>query len=270
MQESSIEQSLGRYGRELLADRAPAWEAFAAGELTEAEVVAARSEHESAEEFQENLAMFRPFSEQRREALVAQLLATPASEKHVHAPTLPTAKVIPLWRRPVAWAGVAAAAIAVFMLIQPGVGPTEQPVGDLPAFELEVAGGIAAQRSEGKQTGVGRYAADTEIEVIIRPQVRSKVPLQARLFAFQGPSGQALTTPLEVADSGSVRLKGQVGEVLGLGPGMWRLVFVVGAGDELPSDVSAVAPLQSHAAHPGAAGGEIWVESLQLEITASP
>lgn len=266
MHDPAIEDALASHGRKLLADRAPAWEAFAAGELSEAEVIAARREHESEAELHEHLEMFRPFSADERDNLVAKLLTLPG-EKHVPAPSLPTAKVIPLWRRPMAWASVAAAAAVAFLLVQPIRGPSPQSQGSLPTFELEVNGGLATQRSEGKVTGVPKYAADTEIEVVIRPQVRAKHPLAAKLFAFNGEQGQLLSTPIEVADSGSVRLKGQVGEVLKLAPGTWRLVFVVGATEALPTSPGAVKALESHTLHAGP-GGDFWVESMTLDITS--
>jgi len=273
MHESSIEDTLGHYGRELLAARAPEWEAFSRGELTEDEVVAARREHEPPEQLHESLEMFRPFDEKQREQLVTRLLAHPdvgAPTKHVPTPSLPAATVIPLWRRPSVWATLAAAAVVAFMLIQPGAPPGASPDGDIPTFELEVAAGLASQRSEsGPSDQVHRYSADTEIEVVIRPKVRAAQPLQARLFAFQGGQGQEIATPLEVAASGSVRLKGQVGATLGLGSGSWRLVFVVGDGRDLPTDPALVGALKGHQSHPGQAGGMVWVETLAIEI-ASP
>ncbi|MGB1015674.1 MAG: hypothetical protein ACPG4T_16170 [Nannocystaceae bacterium] len=270
MHESSIEDTLGRYGRELLAARAPEWEAFTRGELTEDEVVAARREHESQEELDEHLEMFRPFDAAQREHLVAQLLAHPdigTPTKHVPTPSLPAATVIPLWRRPSMWATVAAAAVVAFMLIQPGIGPSGAPEADIPTFELEVSAGLASQRSDhGPSDQIPRYSPETEIEVVIRPKVRATQPLQVHLFAFQGEHGQKLATPIEVAASGSVRLKGQVGETLGLEAGSWRLVFVVGDGQDLPSDPADVRALAGHQSHPGQAGGAVWVESLAIEI----
>jgi hypothetical protein len=248
-------RALGRHARDRLAEHPSEWEAVARGERSVEEVAAVRAEAgDSPEAIERAKALFRPFDEAEDEALVAALLgvggregAAPGGEGGAEVIALRgrAAKgVVPeakdgrgaRWL----WGVAAAAAVVAVWLLRPGrPGPDgPEPAGDgglvavapLPAYRLETDGGLNAMRGDtGNAPEVPVYRNDTPFAWTIRPQVAVEGEIEVRVYAQDKGPARLLPADdrLEIDANGAVRLSGRFAS-LGLAPGEWTIVLVVG------------------------------------------
>jgi hypothetical protein len=277
-------RALGGHARERLAARASEWEAVARGERTVEEVAAVRAEAgDSLEEIERAQALFRPLDAAEEEALVAALLAGRGGEaaepgdaagaevialadrkpaQGVTVPARETERGARWW-----WAGIAAAAaVLVVWLLLPDRTERQDPdhgddagliaLAPLPAYRLEIEGGLRPLRGDtGPEPDVPTYRGDSTFAWIMRPQLASEGEVEAWVLA-QGEGGaRSLPTEgrLELDEGGSARLSGKISS-LGLAPGAWTIVFVVGRPSALPREPKDVL---------GRDGGKGWVALRQ-------
>lgn len=143
----------------------------------------------------------------------------------------PRGTVIPIWSRAPVIAGatfaLAAAAAALLWVRRPA---------DLPAFQMTIEGGTADVRSsDADKGGVVRLAADNRVAVTVRPDVAASRQLEARAFVYGSPKAFEWPGALAVSNTGSVRLIGRAGDLLGEAPaGRLQLCVVVGDAEALP------------------------------------
>ena len=171
----------------------------------------------------------------------------------------------PWWWIPGGMLAAAAAAIVAWMVWPPtqelldaagedSGGGQVVAQATLPAYVLETDGGLKVVR--GDDTGVAgdtsndpdagrhRYQQDTRFEWILRPKLETDGEVAVRGFAFAGETlGSGLPLALEqrtqISASGSIRISGTIAD-LGLEPGRYTIVLVVGRPEDLPQQAQEV------------------------------
>lgn len=215
---------LGEAARERDGDDAR-WDAFAEGTL-EGEALEAFLDEERARattpearaQLEARIEATRPLGEElgafveRAEGAIA---AAPAEAPAAPAPTAPA------WRARV-WGGAAtvlAVAAAAFLIVRPAA---------TPSYELEVSGGAMTQR--GAEATTGRFHRDDHLVVVLRPTDRVDGEVRARVLSA---SGDELGVPVQVSETGAVRLDVRVGELV-TQPGPSEIGLEVRIGDGEP------------------------------------
>lgn len=145
--------------------------------------------------------------------------------------------------RPRRWlpAGVAvlAAAAAVLLVLVVPRGPEPFEAG----YEVELGRALEVERDaspEPSADAIPRYRVDRTLELALRPGHRVVESVAVRAFAVRGDA-PAIVLPLEPLDKGGgvLRIQGRP-QAWGLGPGRWRLTFVVGPPEGLPDVLADV------------------------------
>ena len=240
-----------------------AWESVLHGELSADEVAeTCAAAGASVEQIEIARALYAPHTDSEREALLDGVFARAAVSTDAAPPG--SAPVANMGGRSARWmvAGLALAAAAALLLVwwSAAPNPQQQPrVAALPLYQLEVADeGLASKRSESKTRPEHRYHQLTEFDWRLRPRVDVEGDVATKLFAISA-QGQAreIEGLEELAPSGGVRWRGRVSE-LGLGPGDWTMVLVVGRPDELPPDANVAQATQD--------GERVQIERLNLTI----
>jgi hypothetical protein len=228
---------LGEAARERAGDDAR-WDAFAEGAL-EGEALAAFLDEERARattpearaQLEARIEATRPlgeelgaFVERTAGAIAAAPVdapVAPTAPTAPKAPTAPTAPTVRAWR-PRVWAGAAtvlAVAAAAFLFVRPAA---------TPSYELEVSGGAMTQR--GVEATTGRFHRDDHLVVVLRPTDRVDGEVRARVLSA---GGDALGVPVQVSETGAVRLDVRVGELV-TRPGPSEIGIEVRVGDGEP------------------------------------
>lgn len=184
----------------------------------------------------------------------AELTAPPsaAERERLLRAVLPPARAMPARRAPWAWAigslAVAAAAAALLLSQRPP---------QLPDYSVRVASiGYSEVRGEPPPAdGAAKVAVGMAFEVVLQPAAAFTGELAARVVIEVDGRSEALAWAPEVAATGAVRFRGEVGREVRLPLGHARLGFVVGA----PRAVAAWTP--SAAADPARA--VLW---LPIEV----
>ena len=261
MTEDRLTEELARVAREeevkqrrLLDER---WDFLAAGDLSaedRRELEARAGESATGAAAWE---AFRPLGADFRQQLAAKLTAAAGAEEPVAPKTPVKGQVVPFERprrrRWVQWSIPAAAIAASLVLVFRPLG--EMP--PLPSYEIVVGGTVAEQRSVSAPDpeGVQPFAAGNRFELVLTPLTAVEGAVSAKIWRLQAGQLRALSSPPpEVAASGTVRLRGTVGEGLDLPQGRSSLVVVVGRSGELPGDTELVAALSSAQQ----AAGDAW------------
>lgn len=273
-------RALGQEVRAQLDARASEWEAVASGERTAEEVAAARAEAGDApDRIEQAMALFRPLDDDEEAALVDGLLE--ARREAASSEEVLAAKVITLAdRKAVApgdvpapghgspqrgafmWVLVAAAAAAVLLA---WLLPSDRPAPDdpgraddaglvavapLPEYRLELRGGLASMRGDtGPEPERTTYGPRSKFTWTMRPMAPVEGEIEARVLVHGAGAPRWLSPTagrLEVDAGGSVRFSGQIAS-LGLAPGPWTVVVVVGRPSQLPRE-----PQQALASDAGA------------------
>lgn len=196
-----------------------------------------------------NVIPFAPRAEAKAEERERKPDAAEAAE--VHDPSKSS-----FWWIPGGMLAAAAAAIALWW-VWPRDGELGGDMGGgeviaqrdpLPSFALQTDGGLRELRGDedgaASPAAVHRYRRDTPFSWVLRPAVSTEASVGVRAFALVEGSDAGLPLAIEplvqVSDSGSVRIAGEIGQ-LGLEPGRYSIVLVVGRTEALPSDASALA-----------------------------
>lgn len=126
------------------------------------------------------------------------------------------------FRKPVIALLAAAASIALaFVLLQPGQEAT------IPKYSLSARTGDAEWRGE-SAPAKKEARADSELQIVLRPQEPVRVPVEAVLFVIQGDVKARSPVTAEISEDGAVRWIGRASELSGGRTGELRLIAEVG------------------------------------------
>ncbi len=219
--------------RERDAEPDPRWDALAYGELDDAEREALREA--AGEDFDALEALFTGGDAAAQEAQVDALL------DRIEAPA-PSAAV-PLRRSRWRLVGGAAAAVmlaaAAWLIFVP-----PRPSVSAPVYELEVSGGQRDVRGTETEDGPRRLGPTARLTLSLVPEVAADPSITAVAFARGAGGARPLALAFERSETGSFRWAGGASE-LGLPPGDWTLVLLVGPEDALPHDADALAEAEA-------------------------
>lgn len=233
------------------------WDRLSAGELSPEEEAELKALAETSGEAREAYEAFRPLGPEFHASVVQAIREqglAPAESKALEPP----AKLLPFRRRARFWTGwsaAAAAAAALFFFLR---NPASPP---LPAYSMEVSGGISAMR--GEQDEVEVFAPGDRCKVVLRPDrsIAQAEPLAAHSLLAQAGDLHRLETTREKLDRGGAVMM----EVLidqDVQPGDWTLLAVVGRQGKLPEP----AELQRFSGH-GQVRQRDWVAvSKEIKI----
>lgn len=217
MKDDELLDALGDAARKERADEpAEAWDDLAEGS---ADVSALEKLAKSDEERDELVALFTPLSEDARAKIEERVLGEVTPKK--------AAKVIPIG---IATTVVLAAAAALFLVM---TGEKAEPP---PAYVAELEGGIREMRGDPEPTEeLPRFLPETRIEIVLRPAVRTSIPLEVATVArSERGDERRLDVRWETAPTGAFRATGSLEDVLGrLEPGRWTLYFAIGERDAI-------------------------------------
>ena len=127
--------------------------------------------------------------------------------------------------------GVMACVVGVVMMMVVGA---LQPA-PLPAYALEVRGGLRALRSDRQDLVVGRLAPKAPIDLVFRPKEPVKGPAAAAIFHVDAQEMVRLKAEPEVSDSGSARWRGTINSLLPGRLGAVELIIAIRAGRQPPT-----------------------------------
>jgi len=164
------------------------------------------------------------------------------------------AEVLPMRRRLVAAVvGLAAAAALAIALV-----PSDQP---LPAYAMDLSGGMQAVRGSPDATALPRFAPDTRFELVARPAARADGPIAAA-GVWVGNGVRVRWTPaFERSDDGALRIRGTTRALLPLGPGQWTMMLAIGRPEAVEKAASALALGDP-------ATGDVSLLTTRLEVVA--
>lgn len=126
--------------------------------------------------------------------------------------------------------GMALAAAVLLWLLRPS--------SALVTYEAELQRQLAGMRGTAEVEGIPEYRQDRSIEIWLRPMEAVDEPIAAEVHALQGDELRRLPATPVVMDGGIVHIVETV-EALGLTPGEWDLVLVVGRAGDLPERFDA-------------------------------
>jgi hypothetical protein len=211
------------------------WDELSAGTLPEGERRALEAAAEASPQDRAALEAFSPLGREFHRRVAARLRAEglvgararPASA----APWKPPWKLWGPWLR---WPALAAAAAAVLLVVLwPGGGP-----GPLPEYTATLTGGVQSMRSapepgepERELPAATVFAPGNTLELVLRPRRAVEGPVAVAAYRHMpGEPGAWVgwQPPLETSEAGTVRIRGRVGEELGLPSGDSTLLVAVG------------------------------------------
>jgi hypothetical protein len=125
-------------------------------------------------------------------------------------------------------APIAALAAAAALLLMIRRAP---PTGDLalPAYALAVAGGQDEERAGDQQAATSSVAARAQspVTVLLRPDSAVRDALTVRVFASRDGKVREVAADVRTSDTGSVEVRGRLGNLVGDAPGGATLVVIV-------------------------------------------
>lgn len=211
--------------------------------LVTADEVDARVAGESPELVERSKALFSPPTREREERLRRLVLAAAASPV-VASPARTTRT----------WAAAAAALAAVVVLAIAGLARDREPVAPFTiAYHVELSDPYTRLRSAVRSDATHpapRFRIDQRVTVTLRPADHGTTERITFVgFAFDGHGGRPLSLPpASRSERGTVYFSARLDE-LGVTPGEWQLVFVLGRPGHLPRRASDVAPGIATPAH---------------------
>jgi hypothetical protein len=177
--------------------------------------------------------LLRPFDDRTRDALLDAALVRPG------------AQVIELRRRRVAVIGVLLASAAALTFVIRGAGEGSQPdpgqaVAVLPDYTGQLRGGQARQRGEQDRQATLELMASDEIDWLLTPAepVSGKIGV---VLVAEGSGARAHFVPdphAQIAESGAIRLRTELDQLIALEPGEWTLTLLIGPPGDLPSNLA--------------------------------
>jgi hypothetical protein len=234
MSEDRILSELGHLAKEEReAERArldERWDRMAAGTLTPEEEAELRALAESSPEARETYEAFHPLGPEFQARIVDTLAAgidkpEPKIEPEKRRPRLLPFR--PATLRSVRWVTAAAAAAGLFLLLRgPALGPP------LPVYTAaKPAGGIQVFRGEENPDRV--FTPGSQLMLVVKPQHAVTGEVEAQAFLARGDEWISWRPEIKIAESGSVRLQGELGREIQ--PGDWKVWVAVGRPGDLPS-----------------------------------
>jgi hypothetical protein len=141
------------------------------------------------------------------------------------------------------------ASAGVLLAAAAGAALLLRPSADLPAYAMAIEGGTKDVRSSSGDTGaLVKLAPDNHVVISVRPEARVDGRVAARLYLL-GPAGALeVRVPVEIADSGAVRVAATASDLLrGAGAGTWDLCVAVGRAETLPAaPITTPLPARGH------------------------
>jgi hypothetical protein len=203
-----------------LATLPEVWLDLAHGRISANEAAAAMEGEEPPELIERSKLLFMPPSAEAEERQLEALL-------RAHFPE-PARSRVPRWVQ----SGVVALAAAGLVLMFWPVAPPS-PLAFDGGYSLDLSPGYLEQRDEPVAVGgITRYREEQRIELVLRPQETVDEAVGAVAFAVGSGSAVLRIEPV-VNEHGVVVITGTSAS-LGLPPGRWRLVVVVGPPEHLP------------------------------------
>jgi hypothetical protein len=215
------------------------WVARAANQLSAADeaALAARAGKDPVVEHMRAVTV--PHTQAEQDALEASVLAVLDEQ----SPTR-VVQLAPRRQRALALSAAVLAAAAAILLIVRAPG---QP--QLPRYEASLTGTDVAVRSAEPVPAAPRARVSEGALVTLTAQPVDALPPglapAARLFVVQGASATALSVPIEVADSGAVRLTAPYASLFGARRGELDLLLFIAAPAALPDADEALAQAEA-------------------------
>lgn len=213
-----------------LTETPQAWVDVSLGSLTPEQAASAMEGLESPALIERSKALFAPPSAQQERAIRARVLEHAAPER-------------PAWRWLVGGGAVALAATLVLALSLPA-SPDHPPLGA--AYQLELSaewtGVRNTARPEAAPGSIPTFRRDQRVSFTLRPQVAIAEPELEVVVLARDEHGQEhrLGTARRLSTTtGTVRFAEPL-DALGLTPGRWELVLVVGRPGQVPTELEAV------------------------------
>lgn len=141
--------------------------------------------------------------------------------------------------RPMVWAlgGMLAAAAAILLAV---LIPRPGNDGAVPSYSIEVPSlGYSSLRGEPEPGKLLTLKKGMELEVLLRPETPAQRPLDSAVYLQQGEKSERLEWSSDLAPTGALRFRGELGRELKLPLGKSRLRFFIGdlsEGTPVPSD----------------------------------
>lgn len=240
--------ALARELRERERVRHESWEPVLLGHRSADEVARERlTAGDSPEEIELARALYEPPADAETERLFALMDTSKAGAAPAAAEPKPRG---PLLRAAALALAFAAAALLMLWLHEPQ-SPTEAPklaLAPLPEYHLELDDGLATQRGDPEGGPERRYGANNSFSWIMRAHVKVTEPLGVRICARSEQGAELVIDTehitIEMPGSGNVRLSGPIA-ALGLEPGLWTIVVVVGYASALDEQAEQGCALES-------------------------
>ena len=213
------------------------WDRLAAGMLTPEEEAELKALAESSPEMREAYEAFRPLGADFQARVVSAINAERAAEAAQPAPQKPRPRILP-FRRIEVWLGAAAAAAAVYVLVQ-------MPVLLLSSgYEASLDGGFKTDRgNEIASSDTPRvFGPGSPFTLNVSPKRPLKDPGEVRPSIYLSSSAGredlsplSLEAPFQTAETGSVFLDATMGKDVKIPPGDWILWTVVARPHSMPN-----------------------------------
>jgi hypothetical protein len=222
-----------------LTETPRAWVDVSLGSFTPEQAASAMEGVESPALIERSKALFAPPSVQQERAIRARVLEHAAPER-------------PAWWWLAGGGAVAMAATLVLALSLP-TSPDHPPLGAEYQLELSAEWSVvrSTARLEAAPGSIPTFRRDQRVSFTLRPQVAiTEAELEVVVLARDehgqghrlGPARRLSTT------TGTVRFAEQL-DALGLTPGRWELVFVVGRPGQVPTELEQVEAAAGAAEH---------------------
>jgi hypothetical protein len=217
-------------GRDVLAD--PRWQALAEGTLGAADRAELEALARGSEDARIAFDAYRPLDATDQAEIVDKIL--------VASPAPALAPVIALRPRRNAVAalfaiGSLAAAAALFLAL-PARGPAA-----IPAYEVSIAGEKMQRGTPFPADAEHDFGPGSEVDLVLRPAIAEKGPLQARGFIVRDGRARAWSPPIEISADGAVRIAGTYETVFrDVAPGSVELALFVGRFGLLPPETTMI------------------------------
>jgi hypothetical protein len=240
------------------------WRALCAGELPEEEERRLHELAASSPEHARALEAYAPLEERFRDDMVRLLLPADHAETRRNDPAGARSRwswwSFPKLRAVVLLPAAAVAVLALVLLLPRGGLPP------LPSYSAELHGGVQQTRAAGvAEPEMPRLVDGSILTLVLRPSTAVEGRLAVRCLLVHGDEVLERRLPLEIAETGAVRVEAELGRDLVLEPGPWQLVAVVSR----PGATPGAGELEALALADEPGRGESWAATRVSFIVAS-
>jgi hypothetical protein len=233
-----------------LAETPQAWQEVSLGSLTPEQAASVMSGVESPALIERSKALFAPPSVEKERAIRARVLEHAAPAK-------------PAW---LAGGGALALAAALVLALSLPAPQEHPPLGAAYQLELSAEWTVArgAARPEPTPGSIPMFRRDQRVSFTLRPQVAiAEAELEVVVLARDELGRHhRLGSPRRLATTtGTVRFAERL-DALGLTPGRWELVLVVGRPGQVPTEPERVAPSPGTPGHDHYAVSRVTIHVL--------